>query len=356
MTIDPQQLARIEHLRIPLDDPFSPMDWKDWYHYVLLEPQTGIRVLVNMTAIARPGDGEIQTSFLVTIPSQMLPPEHRPETTFATFGTTFSQAWNPGNISRKPLRWQGKGMQLQINGYYTQGEVQDARSQLSIQFDAYATATPILVTENSPFGSGFIGWGLVPGLQVSGELSVCGQSFPISPHWYCYHDRNFGRFRWGEDIGWEWFVAYVICDDGTPMTLVLDQRTNKDHTERGFPYIFIYIGNELTKVFVGATLQINWHWSDSSTIPPRLPGIMAVLFGDRKLHTPTKLQVTAADEHDQLMIHLNFESIVELIVPDNQQRQYTFIEEVTGSAAVILKLGENIFAAKGLVYAEYSLS
>jgi hypothetical protein len=231
-----------------------------------------------------------------------------------------------------------------------------ARSQLSIQFDALATATPILVTENSPFGSGFIGWGLVPGLHISGELSVCGQSFPMSPHWYCYHDRNFGRFRWGEDIGWEWFVAYVICDDGTPMTLVLDQRTNKDHTERGFPYIFIYIGSELTKVFVGATLQIHWDWSDSSTIPPRLPGIMALLFSDRQLHTPTKLQVTAADEKDQLMINLNFESIVELIVPDNQQRQYTFIEEVTGSAAVILKLGEQIFPAQGLVYAEYSLS
>jgi hypothetical protein len=212
---------------------------------------------------------------------------------------------------------------------------------------------PLLVTENSPFGSGFIGWGLVPGLQVTGELSVCGQSFIISPDWYCYHDRNFGRFCWGEDIGWEWFVAHATCDDGTPITLVLDQRSNKDHSELGFPYIFIYIGNELRKVFLGATLQINWDWSESSTIPPRLPGIMALLFGDRTLHTPITLQVTAADEQDQLVINLNFESIVELIVPDNQQRQYTFIEEVTGSAVVNLKLGEENLNAKGLVYAEY---
>jgi hypothetical protein len=55
------------------------------------------------------------------------------------------------------------------------------------------------------------------------------------------------------------------------------------------------------------------------------------------------LQVTAADEQDQLVINLNFESIVELIVPDNQQRQYTFIEEVTGSAAGHFKIGGRNF-------------
>ena len=82
MSIDEQKLALIERFRIPLDDPSSPMDWKDWYHYVLLDPQTGFRVLVNMTAIARPGQGEIQTSFLVTLPSDLLPPEHPRETLF----------------------------------------------------------------------------------------------------------------------------------------------------------------------------------------------------------------------------------------------------------------------------------
>ena len=356
MSIDRQKLALIERLRIPLDDPFSPIDWKDWYHYVLLNPQTGLRVLVNMTAIGRPGQGEIQTSFLVTLPSQRLPPENRPSKPFATFGTTFSQEWNLETIRQQPLRWKGKGMQLEINGTQTQVFVHDRRSQLSIQFDAQATATPILVTETSPFGSGFIGWGLVPGLQVTGKLLVCGQSFQISPDWFCYHDRNFGRFRWGEDIGWEWFVAYATCEDGTPITLVLDQFTNKDHSELGFPYIFIYVGHELKKFFLGNTLKINWNWSELSVIPPRLPGVLAILFSDRQINTPSTLQTIAAWEEDQLVIHIEFESIVELIIPDNQERQYTFIEEVTGSAAVVLKLGEEILQAKGLVYGEYSLS
>lgn len=353
MTIDEQKLARVEQLRIPLDDPTAPLDWKDWYHYVLLDPDTQIRALVNLTAIARPGTGEIQTSFLVTIPADFLDSDCRPPTPFASFGTTFSQEWNPSQISPEPVHWQGQGMELQVNGTQTRLEVQDRRSQLFIELAATATATPLLVTENSPFGSGFIGWGLVPGLQVRGNLSVGGRSFPIHPNWFCYHDRNFGRFRWGEDIGWEWFVAFGTCEDGTSITLVLDRRTNKDHSQGGFPYIFIYVNHQLRKVFLGATLQINWDWSEQPVIPPRLPGIMALLFSDRLLQTPRTLQIIAADEQDQLLIEINFESVVELIVPDNQQRQYTFIEELTGSAAVTLKLGEKTWLATGLVYGEY---
>ena len=353
MSIDEQQLARVEQLRIPLNDSRSPIDWKDWYHYILFDLKTGLRVLVNMTAIGRPGQGEIQTSFLITVPSEIVQLENLPETAFASFGTAFSQEWNPEKVSQEPLLWQGKGIQLQVNGTQTLVDVRDGRSQLSIQFEAEAIANPLLVTENSPFGNGFIGWGLLPGLQATGQLSICGQSLPISTNWFCYHDRNFGRFRWGEDIGWEWFVTHAICEDGTPIVLVLDKRTNKDHSEPGFPYMFIYVRNQLRKVFLGATLNIKWHASELSTIPPRLPGIMALLFSDRKLHIPKALQVTAADERDQITIELSFESIVELVVPDNQERQYTFIEEVTGSAMVNLKLGEQILQAKGLVYAEY---
>ncbi|UWU46354.1 hypothetical protein [Limnospira platensis] len=170
MTIDEQKLARVEQLRIPLDDPTAPLDWKDWYHYVLLDPDTQIRVLVNLTAIARPGTGEIQTSLMVTVPTDFLDSDCRPAAPFASFGTTFSQEWNPSQISPEPVHWQGQGMELQVNGTQTRLEVQDQRSQLFIELAATATATPLLVTENSPFGSGFIGWGLVPGLTGERKL------------------------------------------------------------------------------------------------------------------------------------------------------------------------------------------
>lgn len=353
MSSNEQILARIEALRIPLDQPESSLDWKDWYHFVLLDLDKGVRSLVNINLMGKPGQGEIQVSFLVNIPNQLISPALQSESPVASFGTTFSVEWKLDMVRPFPLLLQGKGFYLEINGKNALVQVQDARSQLSIRFQTEAQATPLLVTEDSPFGSGFIGWGLVPGLQVTGELSVCGQNFSINHNWFCYHDRNFGRFRWGEDIGWEWLVAAGKSDDGSNLTFVLDWRTNKDHSQKGMPYIFIYLNNELCKVFLGSSLEINWHWSPSPILPPRLPGIMASLFSDRTLKMPQTLQIAAADEQDQLLLKVDFDAATELIVPDNQARQYTFIAEVTGKTEVNLALKGETLRSKGLIYAEY---
>jgi hypothetical protein len=353
MILDLQTLARIEELRIPLEDPASPVDWKDWYHFVLLDRASGVRSLVNVTLAGRPNHGEIQVTFIVNVNPEGIVSPVPPDTKLLTFGTAYSLEWQPERVRRSPLRLQGTGMSLEINGSHTEIAVSDERSQLSIHLSAQAQATPLLVTEDSPFGSGFIGWGLVPGLQVAGELCVGERRFAIDSNWFCYHDRNFGRFRWGEDIGWEWFVAYAECDDGRPLTFVLDWRTNKDHSQGGLPYIFVYVDRQLCKIFIGSSLQIDWGWTKTAVLPTRLPGIMASVFSDRTLRMPQTLQVEAADERDSLSMTVKFDGTSELIVPDNQERQYTFIEEVTGPIQVRLSLQGETLVAKGLVYAEY---
>lgn len=346
-------LNRVEALRIPLEDPALPLDWKDWYHFILLDLKTGIRVLVNTTLSGKPEQGQMQVSFLINLPSGQISAELESQTPVMTFGTTVALDWQPNMVCRTPLRLAGKGISLEINGINSVVSVQDERAQLALNFQGEAEAMPLMVTEDAPFGSGFIGWGLVPGIKVLGELSVCGQSFPIHHDWFCYHDRNFGRFRWGEDIGWEWFVAYVRDKEGRTFTLVLDKRTNKHHSSSGLPYIFIYAGTQLRKVFLGSTLGINWGWSRSPVLPLRLPGTMASLFADRTLSIPQSLQVEAADDHDQVLLTIAFDATSELIVPDNQSRQYTFIEEVTGSVEMTLVLEGETIQATGLVYGEY---
>ena len=353
MTIDEQLLSRVESLRIPLDDSNSPLDWKDWYHYILIDSQTQIRVLVNLNLIGRPERGEIQTTLMVTIPREYLAEQLSHNIPILTFGVAFSQEWQIPMIQRTPFFIQGKQINLNIEGKYCSVAVEDTRSQLSINFRGEAEAEPLLVTEDSPFGSGFIGWGLVPGLQVTGELSVCQQTFNVDHNWFCYHDRNFGRFRWGEDIGWEWFVAFLTDDRGRKFTLVLDKRTNKDHSLAGLAYIFIYEGNQLRKTFLGQRLQINWEWTVLPLQPLRLPGIMASLFTERTIKTPQMLEIVATDDQDNITLDIQFESTTELIIPDNQAKQYSFIEEATGTTQMTLFLQGETIKATGFVYAEY---
>jgi hypothetical protein len=348
-----QLLNQIEALRIPLDDPVSALSWKDWYHYVLLDLQTGVRSLVNMTLMGRPDQGEVQVSCLVSVPSELLDTAHQGANSLATFGSAFSLEWQRPMLHPSPLQLHGKGISLEITGTRSHLQMRDERAQVEIQFTAEAEANPLLVTEDAPFGSGFIGWGLVPGVRAQGKIGVCGQSFPIDHQWFCYHDRNFGCFRWGEDIGWEWFVATSRCVDGQPFTFVLDWRTNKNHSQGGLPYIFVYRDRTLVKIFLGSGLRVTWDWSDHPIHPVRLPGIMASLFGDRTLRMPQRLQIEVADDQDYLLMNVQFDASAELIVPDNQARQYTFIEEVSGRMDVRLALRGETLTASGLVYAEY---
>jgi hypothetical protein len=347
-----QILASIEQLRIPTEDGFASLDWKDWYHFILLEPHSGVRVLLNVTLSGEPARGEMQLSLIATIPSNCLTSELPADTPWVTFGIAYPQQWEGGMVSRQPLRLRGRGISVEIEGKRLRVAVRDQTAQIAIAFEAEAEATPLLVTEDSPFGSGFIGWGLIPGLSVVGELSVAGAQFALHRDWFCYHDRNFGRFRWGEDIGWEWFVAFVTCTDGRTLTLVLDRRTNKDHSQWGLSYIFIYVGNQLRKIFLGSTLTIDWEWS-AAVLPMRLPGTMASVFAHRSLPMPERLQVEAADERDRLTVSAHFESAMELVVPDNQSPQYSFIEEVSGTLEVQLLLKGERFEGQGLIYAEY---
>ncbi len=353
MTVNELTLASIERLRIPTEDGSAPLDWKDWYHFILMEPKSGVRVLVNLTLSGRPGGGEMQLSFIVTLPGENFPGELPPETPVATFGVAYPQKLEGEMVSREPLRLRGRGVSLEIDGRFSRVAVRDERAGLAIAFEGEALATPLLVTEDSPFGSGFIGWGLVPGLRVVGELSVGGVSLPVHRDWFCYHDRNFGRFRWGEDLGWEWFVAFVTCADGRTLTLVLDRRTNKDHSEWGLSYIFVYLGNQLRKIFLEPTLAIDWEWSAEAVLPMRLPGVMASVFAHRSLPMPESLRVEAEDERDRLSVSVRFDSAMELVVPDNRSGQYSFIEEASGNVEVSFCLDGEVLHGRGLIYAEY---
>jgi hypothetical protein len=56
-----------------------------------------------------------------------------------------------------------------------------------------------------------------------------------------------------------------------------------------------------------------------------------------------------------LLLNVHFETAIELVVPDNQDRQYSFIEEITGSFEVSLFLQGETLRGKGLLYGEYVL-
>jgi hypothetical protein len=347
MTLEDAALSRVVALRIPVDQANTPADWKEWYHFVLLELERGTRVLANVSVNGNAQVGAVQLTLAASI-------RDHDSAAVATYASATSHEWRRGMVGAVPLRIRADDLSLSFARGAFQLEAQDARAQLALAVNVDVASEPLMVTEGSAFGSGFIGWGIVPEAKASGRLHVCRQVHAIDARWFCYHDHNFGRFHWGEDIGWEWLVAHARADNGHSITAVVDLRTDRAHRNGGLPYVFVHLEGKLRKVFLGAALTLKWTWSEGATLPPRLPGAMASLFADRTARQPVRLAIEALDDRDSFALQLEIDSVYELVVPDNRGGRYTRIAEVSGPAELSATWRGHTVVGKGLAYGEYT--
>lgn len=335
----------LSNLRIPFEHKNCPPDWKDWYHFILIEPSNGTRILFNISLSGRPGAGEIQVSLVVK--------QVNLKRKFETFAEVRSVAWENEMVTRFPLAISTPKVKFQVNDGVSSIFVVGTHQDFHINFSAKPKADTFLIDENAKFGNGFIGWGFIPSMSINGSYTLCGKKYTIQKDWYCYHDRNFGRFRWGEDIGWEWMIANFIGNDNLPYHLVFDQRTSKDHSEKGFQYVFIFRDCKLRKVFVGDTLKINWIREKKPSTPLRLPGNMASVFFSQPSAKIETIEINAQDDKDFIDFIFKTNKDFQLIVPDYELKQFTVMEEISGIASLNGILDGKKIKSKGHFYAEF---
>ena len=296
-----------------------------------------------------PDRGQLFVTVVAALPGALAGSPERDR----SFGFCADYEWRQGMVERAPVKIEGPDFQCLFQGAETRFAARDPDGLIAVQIEGVARTTPLVIPEVSPFGSGFIGWGLVPVVEARGFVTLGPHDFEIGPDWYCYHDHNYGRFRWGEDIGWIWFVVSTVSPSGVPLTLILHRGNNRFQTETGAPYLFVYEGSRLRKVFMGAGVHLDWSWTADRRLPTRLPGAMASLFAGRTVRLPDGLALRAADEKDELALDLGVLSLTEFVLADNQDRQYTFIEEMTGEAKVAARLGDDRHEGHGYFYAEF---
>lgn len=347
MTTQAALLERVEALRIPVERPGTPDDWKDWYHFVLLDLDRGIRAIANVALIGNTAHGEIQTTLVAHVPRG---DGGRP----LTYGTATTREWRPGMVRAEPLAIHAEGVTLEYRSRRFELRLDGGATGIALALEGRPKAAPLLVTEAAPFGSGFVGWGLVPGVDVTGELTLCGERFALGERWFCYQDHNFGRFRWGEDFGWEWLTAHGRSARDEAVTLVLDWRTNRNHSAGGLPYLFVYVDGALAKVFVGPALRIRWRWADGARLPLRLPGAMASVRAGLGVTEPLRIEIAAVDDRDRLDASVAIDGFVEIVAPDNRSPRCTSIGESTGSASVAFSHRGRAYEARGWAYGEYT--
>jgi hypothetical protein len=183
---------------------------------------------------------------------------------------------------------------------------------------AYAIEDP------QQFGSGWIGWRLLPRLTVDGAVELNGRRLAQNPA--AYQDHTWGRWHWGDDIGWEW----GICLGRTGSSIVFGRTTDQGHRNCG-PITVVVDHDRDRRVFYGS--RVACHWSGVANPPGRrLPGALAALHDDRRRpRLPSGVHIAARAGKDVVDLEFTCRSVVQLILADPvAPGGYSFLHEMSG--------------------------
>jgi hypothetical protein len=308
-------VTALDGLRPPTAlDAEAPL-YKDWLHLKVFAPAAPLVALVNVALHGAPGDERA-----VAVGTALA---HAPGT-----------GWT-GNVEVAPLPESGTGeegvrlagvaLALDPGTPAVHASARLPEDALALDLVARPAGRALLVPWRLRLGSGWVSWAAIARLHVSGRATVAGRELDLDGA-QAYHDHNWGRWRWGDDVGWR-FGCFAIT--GGP-TITLCWITDRGHRRRQDARLHVHADGR-RHAFAGASVAVGY---EGTLAPParRLPGALAALHGDRaQPRLPQRVRIRADDGVDHLEIEFESADAVQLIVPEVADRGYGFIHEIAGS-------------------------
>ncbi len=316
------RLIGADHV-VPADvlRPPSPLDlaafaYKDWLHVNVFEPDEGVVAIINASLHGDPvspaslGVGTVVIHRSHDLPSMLATVDvrsrHDPSIDVG------SSSIAVGSTARVALGDRGEFLRASSR-----------TRDVELELVGRPSAEPIVVESPVPFGSGWISWRAVPRLELDGWLRIGRREIWLG-NAIGYHDHNWGRWRWGDDIGWRWGTFPSIGD----VTATVAHRTDRAHRS-GHPIARVQVGAQ-PRDFPQRTVEIRYHGRWDRPIR-RLPGAVAALRSDRQRpDLPAHVSVLVDDGFDRLRIDFDVDDAVQLVTSDPARPGQTFIHELVG--------------------------
>ncbi len=326
-----------DHLRPP--SPFDPAaaGYKDWLHVDVVDHATGTVAIVNAALDGAPDRDASRAvgTVLVDVPGR---------------------GWR-GNLSIEPQGTARLGLcsigtaAVSIGVDTTAGAVTATadlpEESVRVDLAGLAVVAPLVPDRTTSFGSGWLGWYAMPRLAVRGSLDVSGQHLPLTSA-SAYADHSWGRWHWGEDIGWEW-GAFLTREPGP--AFVLSRVTDRLHRSARGTGIEVRHGTRRRR-FAEPAVTVEWSGRYEGRLL-RVPGALAALHVDRaRPRLPSRLRLRADDGRDAMSLDFTARSVAQLVLADTAVPGYAFLYEMSGAFTCAGVIGGEPFADEGLAVVE----
>lgn len=324
----------LDRLRLPAPfDPTAPA-YKDWLHVNVVDHRSGIVGLVNCSLHGSPGDPQARAvgAALVDVPG------------LGWAGNLMVTALDEARL--RPAGIATPGVALNVDHANGRADASAVLSDdaLTLRLHADATGPAVTVEQPLPLGSGWVSWYVLPRLEIGdGQMSVGGQVVNLAGA-SAYHDHNWGRWHWGDDVGWDWGSFLTPA----PGPVIVVARTADRLRRRPGPAIVVVDQGGRRRTFRGASVSLSFTDRFRDRLR-RIPGAMAALRADRAAPVlPGRVTVLVDDGRDRLRLDFRVRAAAQLVVADPVTGGHSFVHELSGVFTWEGRLGGRDVAADGL--------
>src|SRR6516162_3972998 len=183
----------LDFLRPPVPLDYRAAEYKDWLHLNVLDHTSGCVGLINVSLHGAPDDPRARAmgAALAHVPN------------IGWVGNLEILGLREAAISRTSIGLERVALAIDHTSGTLLGSVRDVDNHLVIRVTATAAARPIVIKQQLQLGHGWISWYAVPRLTLTGEWTIDQERMSLAAA-SAYHDHNWGRWHWGDDLGWEW--------------------------------------------------------------------------------------------------------------------------------------------------------
>ncbi|MBX6320842.1 MAG: hypothetical protein IRY94_03355 [Rhodospirillaceae bacterium] len=331
-------MTAFDRLHPPARDDPTAAAYKDWYHLNIFDHGTGRVGLINVSLHGAPADPRARAIATALI--------HDPHAGWA--GNVEVAGLSEAAVGEARIALGTAAVGVEAGGERLTATADVDAEGFAASIEARPAAHPRRVATEPPFGSGWIGWSVLPRLSLAGRYRLHGAQRDLAQV-SGYHDHNWGRWHWGDDIGWEW-GAFVSEAPGP--VFVVSRTTDRAHRRVQPPQLLAVLG-VLSRRFAAESVSIAVAGSLEARLR-RLPGALAALHQDRmRPRLPARLRIEAVAGMDWLVLEFTAHAAAQLIAGDPVRPGYAFIHEIVGAFVSTGRVRGLDAAARGLGVFEY---
>ena len=209
------------------------------------------------------------------------------------------------------------------------------------------------VKNNQPLGSsGRMSWLFVPRLTADGWMRIGDIRFSMRRA-RAYHDHNWGRFRWGEDFGWQW-GSTMPTRGSSPWTIVFARMTDSAHTQARSQGLYVWRDDEPAVMFRDVDVEVRTEGLLRSAPRVVVPGAMRLLRPGSASDIPAEHHISARRGRDALDVRFRPGDYGRIVIPSETDPEgLVVLNEVSGEVSAWGRVGGETIGEVGTGVFEY---